>query len=427
MGHIATVRSVSEVRVAAATTTEEALPEGGAREPAAPARPAGGGRGKAVLGALLALVLAGGAYTYATHHGRERTDDAQIDADVVAVPARAAGLVLHVAFVDNQHVSRGDVLAELDPAPLRARLAQAEASLTTATAAARAADEDAKLAETNARGQRSIAKASLSGAAYTASQTREQIIAADARVAAATSAFAQAKLDLERATQLVRSGAVSQAQLDLAKSAVDSAQANLDQAKSNAEGTRAGVGSAQSRVAEASARLEQASEVDTLIAQARARADTAKAQVLTARATRDLAELELSWTTVRAPTDGVISKKAITVGQMVAAGSALGMLIPDAPPWVVANFKETQLTSMRVGQPVTFTVDAYPGRTFQGKLESLSAATGSRFSLLPPDNASGNYTKVVQRVPVRVAVSNLPTDLVLRPGMSVEATVDVRQ
>lgn len=403
----------------------EGAPGGAAPAELAP-KAKGAGRGPMVLGALLALALAGAGYGYVTHHGRERTDDAQIDAEVVAVPARAAGLVLKVAFVENQRVTQGDVLAELDPAPARARLAQADAALATAKAAARAAEEDAKIAERNAVGQRSIAKASLSGAAYTATQTREQITAADARIAAATSALDQAKLEHERVKKLEAAGAVPRAQLDLARAALDAAQSTFDQAKSNAEGIRASVGSAQSRVAEASARVEQTSDVDTLIAQARARAETAAAQVLTAKAARDLAELELAWTSIRAPATGVLSKKAVSAGQMVGAGSAVAMLVPDAPPWVVANFKETQLTELRVGQPVTFTVDAYPGRAFRGEVESISAATGSRFSLLPPDNASGNYTKVVQRVPVRIKIVGA-TDVALRPGMSVEATVDVRR
>jgi membrane fusion protein (multidrug efflux system) len=412
--------------LSAATTPEDASPEPVASAEA-PAKKAEGGKGKLVLGVLLALGVGAGSYAYVTRHGRERTDDAQIDAEVVSVPSRSAGLVVKVSFVENQHVAKGDVLVELDAAPARARLAQAEAALATAEAASRAAEEDAKIAERNAKGQRSIAKASLSGASYSASQTKEQIVAADARVAAASSALDQAKLELDRMKRLETTGAVPKAQLDLAKSAFDGAQANLDQAKSNAEGVRASVGSAVSRVAEASARLEQASDVDTLIAQAHARAETAKAQVMTAKAARDLADLELSYTVVRAPADGVVSKKAVNAGQMVSAGSAVGMLVPDGTPWVVANFKETQLTAMRVGQPATFSVDTYPGVELHGEVESLSAATGSRFSLLPPDNASGNYTKVVQRVPVRIKLVGAKPDLVLRPGMSVEATVDVRK
>ena len=411
--------------MSAVTTPEEPAPET-ASPVHASAKKADGGRGKLVLGVLLAMGIGAGTYAYVTRHGRERTDDAQIDAEVVSVPSRSGGLVVKVSFVENQHVAKGDVLIELDAAPARARLAQAEASLATAEAAARAAEEDAKIAERNAKGQRSIAKASLSGASYSASQTKEQIVAADARVAAASSALDQAKLELDRMKRLETTGAVPKAQLDLAKSALDGAQANMDQAN-NAEGVRDSVGSAVSRVAEASARLEQASDVDTLIAQARARAETAKAQVMTAKASRDLADLDLSYTVVRAPADGVVSKKAVNAGQMISAGSAVGMLVPDATPWVVANFKETQLTAMRVGQPATFSVDTYPGVELHGEIESVSAATGSRFSLLPPDNASGNYTKVVQRVPVRIKLVGPKPDLLLRPGMSVEVVVDVRK
>lgn len=410
-----------------AVTANEAPEVARETAPEQAAAPPSAGRGKIVGGAVLVLALVGGVYAYATHHGRERTDDAQIEAEVVAIPARVGGVVAKVAIVDNQRVKKGDVLAELDSAPQKARLAQAEASLLQAEAASRAAEEDAKIAERTAKGQKSVAKASLSGAAYSASATREQIVAGQARVAAAKASLDQAKLELERIQKLEQSGAVPKAQLDLAKTSLDSAQANLDAANSNTEGLRASVGSADSRVAEASARLEQASDVDVYIAQARARADTAKAQVQTAHAMRDLAALDLAYTTILAPSDGVISKKSINVGQMLQPGSSIGMLVPDVAPWVVANFKETQLGAMRVGQPVTFTVDTYGGRELRGEIESMSAATGSRFSLLPPDNASGNYTKVVQRVPVKIKLVDAPTDVALRPGMSVEVVVDVRK
>jgi membrane fusion protein (multidrug efflux system) len=393
--------------------------------PVSPGKPAA--RGRPIAALVVSLAVAAIGYTYVTRHGRERTDDAQVDAEVVAVPSRAGGVVAKVRFTENQRVKKGDVLAELDAAPQKARLAQAEAAVAQAEAAARAADEDAKIAERNARGQKSIASASLSGAAYTATQTREQIAAADARVLAAKASFDEAKLELDRIQSLFDKGALPASQLDRAKSAHENAKAGYEQAKSTAEGTRASVGSAQSRVAEASARLEQASDVDAFIAQAHARAETARASVQTARAARDIAALELSWTSIVAPHDGIVSKKSISEGQMIGPGTSVGMLVPDAAPWVVANFKETQLGAMHVGQPVIFTVDAYPGRELRGEIESMSAATGSRFSLLPPDNASGNYTKVVQRIPVRIKAFDVPEGVSLRPGMSVEVVVDVRK
>jgi membrane fusion protein (multidrug efflux system) len=180
-------------------------------------------------------------------------------------------------------------------------------------------------------------------------------------------------------------------------------------------------------VQEASARAEQAGEVDVLIAQARARAATAHAQVAVAQAARDLAALELSYTKIVAPQDGVVSKKTASVGQMLAAGQGIVQLVPTRELWVTANFKETQITKMRAGQPAKVEVDAFPGVGLHGEVESFSAATGARFSLLPPDNASGNFTKVVQRVPVRVKLRDLPQGVALRPGMSVELTIDTRK
>ncbi len=188
---------------------------------------------------------------------------------------------------------------------------------------------------------------------------------------------------------------------------------------------KANAAQASSKIAEASAKVVQTSNVATVVVQARARAKAAHAQVGTARALRDLAKIELSWTQLVAPSDGVMSKKSIAVGQNLAAGQTIGQLVTSTV-WITANFKETQIGNMHGGQPVEVKVDAFPGVAFSGHLESLSGATGSRFALLPPDNASGNFTKIVQRVPVRVRVDALPSGVVLRPGMSVELTVNTR-
>lgn len=397
------------------TTSTAALSEASetsANAAAAP-KPAKANRARTVMLSIgLAVALAGGAY-YATHLGLESTDDAQIDAEMVSIPARIGGVVVKVAFVENQAVKAGDVLAELDPEPAKAKLAQAEANLAAAAAAADAADADERVAETNVHSNKSAAEASLHGAESSASASRQQIAEGDAAVAVAKTTLAKAQLDLDRAKALVTSGSLAQAEVDRAQATYDTAAAALNQARARLASIQAATSQAVSRVAEANARAQQAGEVDALIAQARARAHTAHAQVDVAKAARDLAALELSYTKITAPQDGLVSKKTVAVGQMLAPGQGVVQLVPTHEFWVTGNFKETQLAKMRAGQPA--------------KVESFSAATGARFSLLPPDNASGNYTKVVQRVPVRVRLKDVPASVALRPGMSVELAVDTRK
>jgi membrane fusion protein (multidrug efflux system) len=384
-------------------------------------------KARLVLGALALLGAAGGTAYYVTHHGLESTDDAQIDAEMVSVPARTPGVVQKVAFAENQVVKAGDVLVELDPEPAKARLAQAEANLAAAEAAAEAADADERVAETNVKSNKSAADASLHGAESSVTAARQQIAEAEANVSSAQANHAKARLDLDRAQALLASGSIAQAEVDRLKSAADVAAAALDQAKARLATTLASTSQASSKVQEASARAQQAGEVDALIKQAQARARTAHAQVAVARAARDLAALELSYTKIVAPQDGVVSKKTAVIGQMIAAGQGIVQLVPASQVWITGNFKETQIAKMRAGQPAHVEVDAFPGVSLHGEVESFSAATGARFSLLPPDNASGNFTKVVQRVPVRVKLDKLPPGIALRPGLSVELTIDTRK
>ncbi|MFO0760997.1 MAG: HlyD family secretion protein [Byssovorax sp.] len=394
----------------------------------APPAPAARPRSRSVVLGLLAAAAAAAVAGYTVlHRGLERTDDAQIDAETVSIPTRASGLVTAIHFSDNQQVKAGEVLAELDSAPAAARLAQAEANLEAASAGAEAADADARVAETNAVGNKSVAEASLAGASSSVAATRQQIAEGEAMVASAEANLQKVQLDLDRAKALVASGAVASAQLDQAQVARDTARAALDQARAHLTALRATTSQAQSRVQEASARVTQTSNVDALVAQARARAKMAHAQVETARAARDLAALDLSYTKILAPQDGVVSKKSVSVGQMLAAGQPVAQLVPAQDLWVTGNFKETQLGHMHTGQPATVEIDAFPGVELTGEVESFSAATGARFALLPPDNATGNFTKVVQRVPVRVRLREHPASVALRPGMSVELTVDTRK
>jgi membrane fusion protein (multidrug efflux system) len=392
--------------------------------------PAAGGKRRAVMLSLLAAFILTGAGWWVAHRGLEATDDAQLDADVVAVPSRAGGTVVAVHFTDNQRIEAGALLVELDDAQAKAKLAQAEAELLGAKASADAADATAELTERNASAGKSIARASLTGAAVAVTATSDQIAEATANLASATALRDKARLDLDRTKQLFASGAIANAALESAQTSFDSAQAMFDQAEARIVTLKSSTSQARARVSEASARLGQAS--DTLpaqVAEARARSASAKARVATAEALRDLARLDLSYTKIFAPHAGIVSKRSVAEGQLVSSGQTVVMLVPEAHQhgavWVTGNFKETQLAHMRIGQPATLTVDAY-GRELHGHVESFSGATGARFALLPPDNATGNFTKVVQRVPVRVKLDDVPADLMLLPGLSVELSVNTR-
>jgi membrane fusion protein (multidrug efflux system) len=393
----------------------------------ASAAPAKKGRARAIALAVLAAGALGIVGYYVMHSGLEDTDDAQLDADVVSVPARIGGQVQKVLFEENQRVKTGDVLVELDSAQPKARLDEAEAQLAADKAAADAADNEVSIIGANATGQRGAAVATLRGSSVAASATEDQNAQADAQVKQASVAREQAKTDLERVKQLFEQRAVPRQQLDDAQSKFDAAEAALTQAKAQQSFVRAGVAQAQSRVAEADARVKQSGSVDAQIAQAKARAAAAHAKVATSQAARDLAALDLSYTKIVAPRDGLASKKSVVVGQMVSMGQPVVQIVPVDDLWVTANFKETQLNKMRAGQSAEVDVDAYSGLKLHGTVQSFSGATGARFSLLPPENATGNFTKVVQRVPVRIHIDALPQDRPLRPGMSVEVTVDTRK
>jgi membrane fusion protein (multidrug efflux system) len=405
-------------------SSAEASPELVERAEAQAAAPAASKK-KLVIGLVIAVVALGMGVYYVAHRGLESTDDAQTDADVVAVPARISGTVLKLHFADNQKVKQGELLVELDPVALQAKLAQADATLASARATAEAADADAELSKTNAVGDRSIAKASVMSASAGAASLAAQIHEGEAQLQSAQASLAQATTNRDRDQSLFGSGAIAKAELDKSLTAYDVASAAVTAARARLATAKQNAAQANGRVVEASARAEQVGNVEPFVRQAQARANAAHAAVDTAKAARDLAAIDLSYARVYAPHDGVVSKRTINEGQTVNSGTTIVQLVtPDV--WVTANFKETQVGRMHVGQPAHFTVDAFSGVEIQGEIESLSGATGARFSLLPPDNATGNFTKVVQRVPVRVKVHEVPPGVVLRPGMSVDLTVDTR-
>ena len=378
-----------------------------------PVKPSQGARNAfMVLGALVAAAVVGfGSYAVVTH-GQETTDDAQVEADVVAVTPRAGGQVAEVLVKDNQVLKKGDLVFRIDEADYAAKLAQAEAELAIARAQQETAEAQEQVISATATGGLKSAKAMVSGSSVAAALDRAK---ADAR---------KADLDLDRAKQLLAANAVPQERLDNAQLSHDSAQATLAQgiaALAAAEDARRG---AESRVTEAEGHLAQSTPIGAQIAAARGQTELARARVQAATASVTLAQNQLSYTKVIAPTDGIISKLTVREGQLVQPGQPAAELVPIRS-YVVGNFKETQVDRMRAGDRAIIRIDAFPGRTFEGKVQSLSGGTGSRFSMLPPDNASGNFVKVVQRIPVRIEWVAPVTEVALRAGMSADVTVEV--
>jgi membrane fusion protein, multidrug efflux system len=379
--------------------------------PAEVAEPRPSGKRWLILGGLAAAVVLGiGAYAFLTH-GKESTDDAQIEADVVPVAVRVGGLVKRLAVQDNQHVKKGDLLLELDDADYAARADQAQAEVETATAQAAAADAMAQVQSAGARGGFTSAQAGVTGSSAMVQTAQAGLVRAQADEH-------KAALDLQRSKELFAAKVVPQSKLDDDQAAYDVSHAALLQAQ-------ASIAAAHSRIGEAQGRLNQSSPVAAAVASAQANARLAHAREKSAEAALQLVKLQLSYTKLYAQEDGQVTRLTAREGQLVQPGQPLASLVPDRT-YLVANFKETQIGEMKAGNPVEIDVDAYPGRKLEGKVESLAGGTGSRFSLLPPDNASGNFVKVVQRVPVRIAWVNPPADVSLRPGLSADVTVRVK-
>ena len=363
--------------------------------------------------ALLAVALvAGGVLVWHYYSVRESTDDAQVDGHIDPVSARVSGTVQRVLTDDNQFVKAGDLLVELDPRDYGVAAQRARADLANALANSAAASVGVPLTSTTSSGQLAAANAGLEAA-------RREIDAATARVQEARANYNKAAADLKRMTELVQKDEISQQQYDAAVAAESSTRATLESA-------RAGVASAQGRAAQALAQAESAHTVPQQIKVMRERAGAASADVERYRAALAQAELNLQYTRITASVSGIVSKRNVEPGQVVQAGQPLFSIVNLDDTWITANFKETQLKNMRPGQRVKIQVDAY-GREYDGVVESIGGATGARFSLLPPENATGNYVKVVQRIPVRIRINKgQDPDHMLRPGMSVVPTVFIK-
>jgi membrane fusion protein (multidrug efflux system) len=359
--------STTETRVAPPAAE---LRDGEGAPPAAPAAPVTRKRPNIGILILLLVFLGLGVfgvqrYLYARNH--VVTDDSQVEGHIVPVLSRVSGYVTAVHATENQPVKAGDILIEIDDRDLRAKLAQSEADLAQARAG--------------------------SGSPGVAGQAEAQLAAARAAVEQARANADRAHADLDRYRTLAPRGVISGQQLDAAEAAARTGDAQLDASLKQVQAAQAAVAGASAKFA---------------------------AQL----AARDQAALNLSYTRVAAPVSGVVSRKNVEVGQLLQSGQPTMSVVPLDDVWMVANFKETEVRDLDPGDRAEIEVDSYPGRKFHGSVESLSPATGAKFSLLPPDNATGNFTKVVQRIPVRIRIDG-PQDAghPLRPGMSVKTTV----
>ncbi len=377
-----------------------------------------------------------GLYLY--FHNRESTDDAQVDGHITPIAAKIYGRVAKVQVNDNQAVKAGQVLVQLDPADYQAALDQAKGALALAEGEARSAGVDVPRTTEDTASGTSSAQAQLAGAqadlmraqaTYEQSQTADLAYAqANIEKNRANALLAQA--DLARYLPLMEKGEISKQQYDAAKanadataSALNADEQKLVQAQRNVEVSRAQLEASKARVLQAQAGVASAHADVKRVAMRSADAQAKLAKVDQSRAQVEAAQLNLSYCSVVAPIDGVVTHKQVEDGQIVQQGQGLMVIVPLQDVWVTANFKETQLRKMRPGQKAFVEVDTY-GKTFSGHLDSIAGATGAVVSLLPPENATGNFVKVVQRIPVKIILDPIPANVaVLRPGMNVDATV----
>jgi membrane fusion protein (multidrug efflux system) len=383
----------------------------------------------AVIGVVLLLVL-GAAFFYWRSTFVEDTDDAQVDGNLYQISSRVSGQVVKVTVDDNQTVQAGQLLAEIDPTDYQVALDQAQANLASAQAEYAQATTNVPITQVTVGTTVSTTASDVKGSTDMVAQAEKQVEAAQARVAEAKANAQKAQADVDRYKPLVEKDVISKQQYDAAVAAAAASKAAVAEAEASVLAQQNAVASARQRLAEAVAQSDQS--VKNGPGQVRvqqSRAEAAAAAIQQAQAKVEQARLNLGYTRITAPVAGIVNKKSVEVGANLAAGQDLMTIIPLTDLWVTANFKETQLTHMHAGQKVTIKVDAYGGRKFSGSVTQIGGATGSMLSLFPPENATGNYVKVVQRLPVRIDFTNLQQedgDYVLRPGLSVTPVVEVK-
>jgi membrane fusion protein (multidrug efflux system) len=374
-----------------------------------------------LAGLALAAAAAGTAY-YAHGMGRETTDDAQVEGHVMNVAARISGQVDKVLVRDNQMVEEGDLLVQLDASDLDAKAQAARADVAAAQASLDSARAQLALADKTVTATVAQAQGGLTQASATVTASGAAITQGEADVAAAQARYTLAQADFARANNLVREDVISKAQADAAQSEMDQAKALLDEAKARLASARASARGSSGGVMLAQGRLAQALTGPEQMEAARAAVSLAEARLEQTEAALRLADLNVSFTQIRAPHRGLVSRRTVEPGQMVGPDKPLLSVVPLDDVWIVANFKEDQLADVRPGQPATVTIDAFGSRELPAHVDSIAGASGARFALLPPDNASGNYVKVVQRVPVLVRLDGA-AGFEPRPGMSANVTI----
>jgi membrane fusion protein (multidrug efflux system) len=403
----------------------------------APAR----GRRVRIAAAVVAVLAVIALVIWLRSRGHESTDDAAVDGRITQIAARVSGTVVKVAVDNNQQVAAGDLLVQIDPRDYEVAVERAKAELADAQANAGAARTGVPIARvetkagvSNASGGLEQAQAAVTGAEREVQVAQANLAAAQARQRERQATAVKAERDVERLRPLVEKDEISKQQFDAAVSTAEAARAAADAANSDIAAAQSGITVAQQRVAQARgnaaqarAGLATAKTAPQQLQVTQARAASAEARVKQAQAALQQAELNLKYATITAPTPGVVSRKSVEVGQVIQQGQPLMALVNLADTWITANFKETQLKSMRAGQKARVEVDALGGKAFEGHVDSIAAATGAKFSLLPPENASGNFVKVVQRIPVKIVLDQgQDPDHLLRPGMSVTPTVYVK-
>jgi membrane fusion protein (multidrug efflux system) len=386
---------------------------------------------------VIVVLVSAGYYLWKYLNTYESTDDAQIDGHINAISGRITGNVIEVRAEDEQIVKAGDVVVRIDPRDYEVAVAKAEADLRDAEAALESSRIDIPITHTNTASQLKTANSShadatafVLGSQRLLSAARARLVSAQAQVREAEANVKKTADDVVRYKSLVDKNEIPRQTYDTAVAASDGAQATLDarkasvnEAEQNIVVAQSSVDQATQRITQAEASIESASTAPKQVAVSEARARSALAQVAQKKALLDQAKLNLSYCTIFAPVNGIVGKKTVELGQNISPGQQLMAVVPLDDIWVTANFKETQLNRMNPGQRVRFSVDAY-SREYNGKVQAVGGASGSRFSLLPPENATGNYVKVVQRIPVRINLDpGQNDDHRLRPGMSVDPKV----
>jgi membrane fusion protein (multidrug efflux system) len=386
---------------------------------------------------LVGALAVAGYYLWQYFGTYESTDDAQIDGHLNAISARISGQVNEVLVEDQQMVKKGDVLVKIDPRDYEVAAAKAEADLADAAATLESSRTDVPITSTNtdstllnAKSLHADAEAGMTGARRQLSASQARLETARAQVNEAEANYKKAADDVGRYQQLVDKDEISRQIYDqsvqtaaAAKATLAARTASVNEAQHNVTVSEAAILQADARISQAQASIEAAMTAPQQIAVSRARARSSAAKVAQQKALLDQARLNLSYCTIVAPVSGIANRKTVETGQNVSPGQQLLVIVPLDDIWVTANFKETQLRHMKAGQKVKFSVDAY-NREYSGHLSGIGGAAGSRLSLLPPENATGNYVKVVQRIPVRIDLEpGQNGDHLLRPGMSVDPKV----